>query len=76
MCDMGKWNLPVERDGNVARINRPKDKTQIRHQYPGKESPHAAFSDEEVFNTMTSRDGRDGGNDTSDETANEDACDI
>lgn len=69
-------NVPVERDSNIARINRSENKTQVRHQCPGEEYPHAIFRAEKVFNTTTSSDGRDSGDDTGDETANEDACDI
>ena len=76
LCDMGGKSVPVERDSNIARINGPKNKTQIRRQCPGKEGPHAPFSTEEVFNATTSSDGWDSGDDTSDETADEDASDI
>lgn len=76
MCDLGQLKVPVERDGNIARIDRPENKTKIRHQRPGKEGPHATFSVEEVFNTMTGSDGRDSGDETGDEAANEDACDV
>lgn len=73
---MGEQNIPVERESNIARVNRPKYEAQIHRQCPGKEGPHATFSVEKVFNTATSSDGRDSGNGTSDETAYEDTGDV
>lgn len=72
----GEGNVPVERNGYIASIDRPNDETQIRHQCPGKENPHAAFGAEEVFDTTTSGDGRDSRNETGDETTDKDACDV
>ena len=69
-------NVPVERDGDIACVNRSENKTQIRHQCPGEEGPHASFDAEEIFDATTGCDGRDGGDDASDETADEDACDV
>lgn len=80
-CSTHMWNqwgkkIPVERDGNIARINGPENETEIRHQCPGKEGPHETFGAEEIFNAMTGRDGWDGGDKTGDEAANEDAGDV
>ena len=69
-------NLPVERGSNIARIDRPKNQTQICRHGPGKERPHAPFGIEKVFNAKTSDDCRDRRDDASDETADEDTCNV
>ena len=76
MCESRAWNVPIERDSNTARIDRPENKTQIRRHCPGKQGPHTIVGAEKVVNATTSSDGRDSGHDTRDETADEDACYI
>ena len=71
---MGGWNVPVERDGNIARVDWPKNKTQIRHQCPREESPHATFTAEKVFDALTSSNGRNSRDNTDDKTPNGDTC--
>ena len=73
---MGGWNVPIERDSNVVRIDRPKNKTQIRHQCPGKESPHATFSAEKIVDALMSSNGRDSRDNTGEKTPNENTCDV
>ena len=69
-------DVPVERDGYIASIDRPDNETQIRLQCPGKEGKHATFGAKELFDACTSDDGRNGGDDTGDETADKDAGDV
>ena len=68
--------IPTERGSNIARIDWPDNKTQVRDQSPGKERPHATFSLEEVFDAKKGSHGRDRGDDASDETAGENTCDV
>ena len=71
---MGGWNVPVERDSDIARVDWPKNKTQIRHQCPKKESPHATFSAEKVFDALTGSNGRDSRDNTGENAPNGDTC--
>ena len=68
--------IPVERCSNIARIDRPKNKTQIRDQSPGKERPHATFSLEQVVDAKRRGRGRNGGDNASDETACENPSNV
>ena len=67
---------PIKRGSNVARIHRSENKTQIRHQCPGKQRPRATFGVEEVFDAKASSNGWDRKDDTSDDTASEDTSDV
>ena len=72
-----KKNIPVERGTDIARIDRSKNKTQVRHQGPRRECPHATFAaEEEVVDTAASSHGRDRSNDARDEPADENARDV
>ena len=75
LCD-GAIYIPVERGSNIARIDRPENKTQIRDQSPSKVRPHATFSLEQVFDAKRGSHGRDRRDDASDETAGEDTSNV